>query len=1126
MEKSIIIAEKPSVGTEYAKILGVPIAGREGYFENERWIVTWTVGHLVTMSYPEKYDDDLKEWRLETLPFIPEKYKYETIAETRRQFNVVKKLYNRPDVETIYYAGDSGREGLYIQMLVRQLAGHNPSAEEKVVWINSQTEEEVLRGIAEAKNLSAYYSMKDSGYMRAIEDFIGGINFSRLLSVKYATMLNSGSGQKRYKPISVGRVMTCVLGMVVKREREIRNFKVTNFYRIAGILDVNGNTIECEWKVSENSKVFQSPKLYSEFGFLKEVDASEFIDTLEKKLKIESVKRITERKKAPLLFSLPELQGECTRILHISPGETLKIAQSLYEKKYITYPRTDARVLSSAVAKEISKNLSGLIKGDYQEYVDEIGNNHWTIGGKYIDDSQITDHYAIIPTGNTPDDLSGKHAAVYDMICRRFLASFYPPAEYESIKFEAISGNEKFYGTSKYLSVPGYYKVSGVPQKEQNSKSSVEAISKLQEGTIYESTFELRKGETSPPKRYTSGSMILAMENAGSFIEDEELREQIKKNGIGTPATRDAVIEKLIRLNYLALNDKTQILTPTNFGEMVYEVVDATVPSMLSPETTAQWEKGLEQIAKGEITKASYENKFYSYVREECEKIKSMDNIDDIVNRIRPFVTSRIEYEYKEFDPYNTKIKCPLCGDEVETTKWGFKCKSNISKTEGCKFTMGDIYGHRLLTPELAILLKYKKVGPFFDFVSEKGPFGAYLLWDDEAKKINFDFVEMPWEETDYNCPICNKKILKRDGLYKCTDYVNPEQGCQFRIGKIFGKSIPEKQIEKLLKDGTTDLIKGFKKDESKFDAFLIWSENEKRVKFKFPEYSDQVTKYRCPNCNGMILSTPYGFRCENYKKQEERKDTDCMFFAGTFLGHTIKEKELKAIINGGVTELVSLKNQDKKSFEARLYWDNSEKRIALEFDENKDEELNIPCPVCNSPLIKNKYGYHCSKHISATEGCKFSLGSIAGILIDEKQLYKLVTLKRTDLINGFKPKEKGKKPYSAYLVWNEEDQKISFDFPGHDESKEITNFTCPKCRKQKLNKTAYKYDCECGFKLNLTIAEKRIPDEQIKKLLLKGETDVMRDFYSAHKRKRFSAKLVITENGDVEFSFPNNKKH
>ena len=1126
MGKSIIIAEKPSVGQEYARVLGVTGSSNEGYMENDRWIVTWTVGHLITMAYPEKYDESLKEWKLDTLPFIPEKYKYETIKETQRQFNIVKKLYNRKDIDVIYYAGDAGREGIYIQMLVRQFAGHNPDAVEKVVWIDSQTDEEILRGISEAKDIKEYAAMSDAGYMRAIEDYLPGINFSRLLSVKYAIMLNSGSGQKKHKPISVGRVMTCVLGMVVNREREIRNFKITNFYRIAGKLDVGGNFVECEWRETEKSRYFQSPKLYSEFGFLKESDAKDFISGLKPEIVVDTISKVLERKNAPLLYNLAELQGECTKRLHMAPGETLKIAQSLYEKKLTTYPRTDARVLTNAIAGEISKNLTGLLNSEYGSFVSEIDKNHWTIKGKYVDDSKVTDHYAIIPTGKTPENLTDKEKIVYDMICRRFLAVFFPPAEYERVKLEAYSDGEQFIGTSKYLVSPGYYVVAGYPEEDENAKETVDAMNKLCKGNRYSSTFEIKKGETAPPKRYTSGSIILAMENAGTLIENDELREQIKSNGIGTSATRAGTIEKLLRLNYISVNEKKQILTPTNFGEMIYEIVNETLPEMLSPEITAKWEKKLEQIATGEVLKKDYEKELNEYIRTECEKIKGMDNNDVIIKKIRPYASSRIQYEYKEFDPYNTRIICPLCGDEVETTRWGFKCKSNISKTEGCSFVMGDILGHRLLTNELAILLHNGKAGPFYDFVSKKGkPFGANLCWNNASKKLEIELVEMPWDDTDLKCPICGKKIVKRDNFYKCESYIDAENGCQFRVGKILGKSIPEKQIEKLVTVKKTDLIKGFKKEDgNKFDAFLIWSDEEKRVRFEFPGYSDMTTKYFCPICKGRILATSYGFRCENYKKQQERGDGDCTFYAGTIMGHTIKEKELQAILAGGKTDLLTFKNEEKKSFEARLHWNAQKKRISLFFDENKPEAIAVNCPICGSQLMKTKYGYLCSKHISKNEGCRFVIGSVAGIILDEKQLIKLVTLGKTDLIDGFKPKEKGKTPFSAYLIWKKDESRLAFEFPSYDVQKEVSNYLCPSCHKHKLLKSQYGYSCECGLRVNQIVATKAIPEEQIKKLLLRGKTDMITGFFSQRTRKMFSAKLVINGN-KVDFEFAEKKE-
>lgn len=1121
--KKIIIAEKPSVAQEYAKVLGVSGKSGQGYIENESWIVTWTVGHLVTLAYPEKYGDNLKEWKLETLPFIPEKYKYEIIAETRKQFEIVKKLYNRSDVTAIYYAGDSGREGLYIQMLVRMLAGHNPQAQEKVVWINSQTEDEILNGIAEAKSLSEYKNMSDAGYMRGIADYLVGINFSRVLSILYAPMLNTGSGQKHKVPISVGRVMTCVLGMIVRREREIVNFKVQNFYRIKGTIDNNGSFVECEWKVTEKSRYFNSPKLYSEFGFNEEVEAQNFIKTLNDELVISNVERNVEKKNAPLLYNLAELQNECSKVLHISPSETLSIAQSLYEKKVTTYPRTDARVLSSAVANEISKNLSGLRNiEEYEKYVGIIEQNHYSLKDKYVNDSKITDHYAIIPTGRHANDLTQRETKVYEMIVRRFLAAFYPPAEFEIIKFNAYANDELFTGTKKFLVKSGYYDIAGMP--DEYMKESDENIKSIQPGKKYKATYEIKKGMTVPPRRYTSGSMVIAMENAGQLIEDDELREQIKANGIGTSATRADIIKKLVKLNYVDLNDAKQILTPTNLGNMIYEVIDMEIPDLLSPEITAKWERKLAEIAEGNTDKKEFEKEFEQFVRETSNKIKNdgENRREDVRKKIVRYATNSIQTEYKEFDSWNTKLKCPLCGGEVETMEWGFKCKNNISKGNGCTFAIsGDILNHRLLTNELALLLTKGKAGPFYDFVSQKNkPFAAYLIFDRSNNKIEFELTDMPWNVTEFTCPKCQGKILKQGNMYKCERYIDRDHGCNFWIGRIAGKSLTDKCVEQLLKKRQTELIRGFKNSTGiKFDAFL-YLDSENNIKFKFPEAADLQTDLFCPICHGKILETSYGFRCENYKGAKDRKENDCSFFAGQILGHTIKKKELATILQGADTELIGFKNSEKKTFEARLYWDNEQKRISLRFDDNKPVTMNLKCPICGKGILKSKYGYHCSGRISKLEGCQFFIGSIAGVLIDDIQVGKLIKDGKTDLISGFKPKEKGKPSYSAYLKWNEEHQNICFEFPDKADLAEKSNYSCPICQKTLL-KGKSGYYCNCGFHVYTTVSSVPIPEDQIKKLLVYGRTDVIHGFFSPTRRKLFSARLVVDKaSNKVAFSF------
>ena len=608
MAKSLIITEKPSVAQEFARILGV--SGRnDGYIENSDYVITWCVGHLVEMVYPEVYDEKYKKWKLEDLPFLPKEYKYDVIPAVSKQYDVVHKMLHREDIDTVYWAGDAGKEGQTIEENIRMYGGVREGMKELRVWIDSQTEEEIKRGIREAKPMSDYANLGKSGIMRTIEDYAMGINFSRAMSVKYGNLLNDAAGTRNYTAIAVGRVMTCVLGMVVIREREIRNFVETPFYRVVGsFTDAN---IEAEWKVVEGSKYFESPLLYKENGFKKQESAENLIQELSGKTAVvESIERGTSRKKAPLLFNLAELQAECSKRFKISPDETLQVAQDLYEKKLTTYPRTDARVLSTAVAKEIGKNISRL-KGyePVQGYVERIMKEglHYNIAKtQYTDDSKITDHYAIIPTGQLTElrSLNELQRSVYDLIVRRFLSIFYPAAEYQTVKLVVAVGEEKLFAGAKALKAPGFLEIAGRKQEEEKEGSNKEdneetdspglleladQLTKGQELPV--NGYSLKEGSTKPPKRYTSGSMVLAMENAGQLIEDEELRAQIKGSGIGTSATRAEIIKKLVRIGYLHLNKKSQILSPEVLGEMVYEVVNMTVPALLNPKMTASWEK-------------------------------------------------------------------------------------------------------------------------------------------------------------------------------------------------------------------------------------------------------------------------------------------------------------------------------------------------------------------------------------------------------------------------------------------------------------------------------------------------------------------------------------------------------
>ena len=645
MGKSLYIAEKPSVAQEFAKALKQNMKRREGWLESDESVVTWCVGHLVTMSYPEVYDPKYKKWSLSTLPFLPETFLYEVIPNVKKQFDIVSGLLNRKDVDTIYVCTDSGREGEYIYRLVEQMA-HVKGKKRKRVWIDSQTEEEILRGIREAKDLSAYDHLSDSAYLRAKEDYLMGINFSRILTLKYGNTI-AGFLHKNYVVLSAGRVMTCVLGMVVRREREIREFVKTPFYRVIGKFAADQTRFEGEWKAVKGSRYEFSPKLYRENGFKTREAAQELVNDLKGSggtAKLVSVEKKKEKKNPPLLFNLAELQNECSKRFKISPDETLRIVQELYEKKLVTYPRTDARVLSTAVAKEIHKNLNGLSKYEPTAallgYIAKERTHKGLEKTRYVNDSQITDHYAIIPTGQgllALQAVSGTARQVYDLIVRRFLSIFYPPAVYQKMMLELEVGGEHFFSNFKILAEEGFYKVTGIPVpknvKTEEEKQSVpdselfDRLQKLKKGDlVLAEDFEIREGETSPPKRYNSGSMILAMENAGQLIEDEELRAQIKGSGIGTSATRAEILKKLIHIKYLTLNKKTQVITPTLMGELIYDAVNHSIRSLLNPELTASWEKGLTLVANGEITSEEYMQKLEQFIAGRTNGVIGLNN--------------------------------------------------------------------------------------------------------------------------------------------------------------------------------------------------------------------------------------------------------------------------------------------------------------------------------------------------------------------------------------------------------------------------------------------------------------------------------------------------------------------
>ncbi len=642
--KNLYIAEKPSVARQFADVLGVKGNAGNGYLESDTAVVTWCVGHLVTMSYPEVYDPNLKKWSLSTIPFIPTEYKYEVLPDTKKQFNIVAGLLTRDDIGCIYVATDSGREGEYIYRLVDSMA-HVTGKEKRRVWIDSQTEEEILRGIREAKPLSEYDSLSDAAYLRAQEDYLMGINFSRALSLKFSNVVQRYLGMDRCV-IAVGRVMTCVLGIIVKREREIREFVKTPFYRLVANVGEEGQTFDAEWKAVKGTKYFESPLLYKENGFKERPAAEQLLAELkagEPEAVAQAVERKKEKKQPPMLYNLAELQNDCSSFFKISPSDTLKIVQELYEKKLVTYPRTDARVLSTAVAKEIGRNISGLKNfqpvAEFAQGAMESGTYKGIAKTKYVNDKQITDHYAIIPTGQgfgALRSLAPTALKVYEIICRRFLSIFYPAAEYQKVAMTLSKNGEKLFANFKYLINDGYLKVAAnsFSKKKDDVKYSPEFISRLAKikkgDKLSVQGIDIKEGETSPPKRYNSGSLILTMENAGQFIEDEALREQIKGAGIGTSATRDGIITKLEKNKYISLNKKTQIVTPTFLGEIIYDIVYYSINGLLRADLTASWEKGLEGVAEGQISKQEYTDKMTTFVTKYTNLVKQIQNQNGI----------------------------------------------------------------------------------------------------------------------------------------------------------------------------------------------------------------------------------------------------------------------------------------------------------------------------------------------------------------------------------------------------------------------------------------------------------------------------------------------------------------
>ena len=1144
MAKSLIITEKPSVAQEFARILGV--SGRnDGYIENSDYVITWCVGHLVEMVYPEVYDEKYKKWKLEDLPFLPKEYKYDVIPAVSKQYDVVHKMLHREDIDTVYWAGDAGKEGQTIEENIRMYGGVREGMKELRVWIDSQTEEEIKRGIREAKPMSDYANLGKSGIMRTIEDYAMGINFSRAMSVKYGNLLNDAAGTRSYTAIAVGRVMTCVLGMVVIREREIRNFVETPFYRVVGsFTDAN---IEAEWKAVEGSKYFESPLLYKENGFKKQESAENLIAELSGKTAVvESIERGTSRKKAPLLFNLAELQAECSKRFKISPDETLQVAQDLYEKKLTTYPRTDARVLSTAVAKEIGKNISRL--KDYepvQGYVERIMKEglHYNIAKtQYTDDSKITDHYAIIPTGQLTElrSLNELQRSVYDLIVRRFLSIFYPAAEYQTVKLVVAVGEEKLFAGAKALKAPGFLEIAGRKQEEEKEGSKDEneetdspglleladQLTKGQELSV--NGYSLKEGSTKPPKRYTSGSMVLAMENAGQLIEDEELRAQIKGSGIGTSATRAEIIKKLVRIGYLHLNKKSQILSPEVLGEMVYEVVNMTVPALLNPKMTASWEKGLDGITRGTVIMEDYREKLEDFIRKETLNMVERNLTSRLVAQIQPLTGkgARGIAAKKKLG-----IACPVCGGELETTPFGYGCGNYKKDGTGCKFSVGTIAGRDLSEEEFKDLITKGRTDVLEGFVAKsKKKFPASLVLEkDEEGRVNiaFDFsANEPQIVEGIKCPSCGGDIVATAYGFRCIHFDREkEDGCDFSVGKIAEKSLNVSQLTELITNGRTETIRGFKsKTGKKFDACLCMEKDENGkivIKFDFEHVeAKKVKDVVCPLCGGEIVQTPFGFGCANYSKDNPES---CRFSIGKMAEKSLTESQVKELLTNKRTGTIrGFKSKTGKKFDARvaLNRDETGKVTGLKFDFTDLEPVkvkDVKCPLCGGEIIQTPFGYGCANYSKDNpESCKFAIGTIAGVKLKEAQVKELLLRGKTEVIKGFIAKTG--MMFDAPLKLTPEGQ-VTFDFP--EKPKPVdTTLKCPKCG-QFMKKSQWYYECECGFKVAHTVAKVELEEAIMQELFETGKTKKKITGFTSKAGNVFDTCLKF-EDDRISFDFDN----
>ena len=1004
--KALIIAEKPSVSMAIAKALSVNGARKDGYIEGDRFVVTWCVGHLVTMAYPESYDEKYKEWNLNELPFLPEKdsYVYQPNDATKKQLSVVTKLYHRSDIDKLYIFPDPAQEGFYLQALVLEYAKISPSIQIYCALCDSQTDEEIVRAFNEAIPWTdaKITNMVKAGYMRAKEDYLIGINYSRALTKKYEDYLNEVLTDGR-KTVAVGRVMTCVLSMVVKREREIAAFVPENYYRI----DLMNGKVIASWKETEDSSLHNSFYVYEGKGIKEKEQADKFIKSLPEKVKVIKKEIKTEKKTAPLLFSLTELQAYCAKEFKYNPQKVLTIAQNLYEKKLTTYPRTDSKYLTNAIAKEIGINLRGLTGiPKYKEPAELIlkeGKYKTLSSTRYVDDLKVEDHYAIIPTGKGLENLSSlkeEELKVFYVIVNRFLSIFYPPAEYGKAELEFLAGKEHFFASKKILTKEGYLEMAGYVPDKEDTKEIFEEMKRYKEGEMVSAIYLTSDIETSPPKRYTSSSLLLAMDNAGQFVEDESLREVLKESkGIGTTATRAGIIDKLVHTNhYLALNEKTQVYTPQFKGEIVYDILDATIPNLLNPAFSASWTKGLKQIEKGEITDSVYYQKLAVDVKSYTEKIKTEDKTIQLKKAFNQ-MTPRYKKEAKE----GLQLQgCPVCGKPMKKAKNGICCSDYGKEEDKCKFYLPyNIKGKTLSITQLNRLIKDRKLDTISGFKKKdgSGTFAAPLYIHPGG------IVKMTPPEgssLDIECPKCGSALQEETFSMKCPK-------CDFSIPRsIAGRKLSLDNIRKLTRGEETEFLTGFKKKDGSgtFPAKLILRDG----KVDFIMRQGTVKDAYCPVCKKEMVYTPFGMSCSNYKK-------GCNFAVGTICEKTLSDAQILTLLREKETgEIKGFKKKSGEEFSTALY---ITKEGEIKFG-HPPKKMNMLCPLCQKGHLEDL-----GKFAQCSECHSRAPSVYCEKRLTKEEIANLMIYGRTGKISGF-VKKNGEK-FSAVLI-RDKDGKFRFE--------------------------------------------------------------------------------------------------